>query len=216
MIKDEYISQKYFKLSQSIKNANELSEIYDFLVSIWPDPNEILNKEFNGEKIQTFIQNFSSNQNNLVLSDIQSYLPYDILTKLDRASMYSSLETRAPLLDHRIAEYICPLPWKYKYRKGINNTQNKWLLRKVLHKYVPKKYVDRPKKGFSIPIGTWLKGPLRNWAEDLLDPTLIRSQGYLNNVIVRKNWTDLLNGNTNNSSKIWSVLMWQAWLLEWS
>ena len=130
--------------------------------------------------------------------------------------MYSSLEARSPFLDHRIAEFVCPLPWEYKLREGINNTQNKWILRKILYKYVPRNFVDRPKKGFSIPLGTWLKGPLRSWAEDLLDPNIIESQGYLNNSVIRKYWAELLEGNTNHSSKIWTILMWQAWLLEWT
>ncbi len=216
LIKDEYTSQKYFKLSHSIKNANELSKIYNYLVSIWPDPDEIINKEFSSINKDSFFTKLSSKRNNLVLSDLYNYLPYDILTKLDRASMYSSLETRSPFLDHRIAEFVCPLPWEYKLREGINNTQNKWILRKILYKYVPRNFVDRPKKGFSIPLGTWLKGPLRSWAEDLLDPNIIKSQGYLNNSVVRKYWAELLEGNTNHSSKIWTILMWQAWLLEWT
>ena len=125
--------------------------------------------------------------------------------------MYSSLETRAPFLDYRIADFACSLPNKYKIRE-----QNKWALRQILYKHIPRELVDRPKQGFSLPIGTWLRGPLKKWAEELIDRDLIKSQGFLDYKIVEKYWQELLDGNTFNNSKIWSIIVWQSWLLEWS
>ena len=100
--------------------------------------------------------------------------------------------------------------------KEYSALNSKYILREFVKRKIPNQTYKMPKKGFSIPIGTWLKGPLRSWAEDLLDPNIIKSQGYLNNSVIRKYWAELLEGNTNHSSKIWTILMWQAWLLEWT
>lgn len=144
--------------------------------------------------------------------DALSYLPGGILTKVDRASMAASLEVRAPLLDQRIYEYVWSLPEAYKVHQG----QGKWLLRHVLQKHLPERLFDRPKQGFGIPIGEWLRGPLRDWAEDLLDPHAMEIQGYLNPGVVRKVWQDHLAGHGNHSNKIWTVLMFQDWRKRWA
>ncbi|MCB1840342.1 MAG: asparagine synthetase B, partial [Alphaproteobacteria bacterium] len=143
--------------------------------------------------------------------DALSYLPGDILTKVDRASMAVSLEVRAPLLDQRIYEYVWSLPEAYKIHQG----QGKWLLRHVLQKHVPERLFKRPKQGFNIPIAQWLRGPLRDWAENLLDEKTMAGQGLIDPAPVRKIWNDHCEGRGNHSGKLWTVLMFQDWYARW-
>lgn len=145
------------------------------------------------------------------LYDLMAYLPEDILTKVDRASMAVSLEARVPLLDHRVVEFASRLPLDQKVRAG----QGKWLLRQVLYRHVPQELVERPKMGFGIPIEQWMHTDLRRWCEELLDPVLVRRQGYLDAGLVEKMWRQYLNGEHNWKSFLWEVLMFQAWLREW-
>jgi asparagine synthase (glutamine-hydrolysing) len=143
-----------------------------------------------------------------IVRDMIGYLPGDILVKLDRASMAASLEARCPILDHHVVEFSWRLPNTAKVRHG----QGKWILRKVLSRYLPRHLIDRPKQGFDVPIGAWLKGPLRSWAADLLSEARLRRQGLLDVQRVQSCWLDHLSGRRDHSRPLWTVLMLQSWL----
>lgn len=184
--------------------------LYRGLVSQWDpfdvvldavEPNSLSTNNMTG--IPTLIEK-------MMLYDSVTYLPDDILTKVDRAAMAVSLETRIPLLDHRVYEFAWRLPLKYKVRDG----SGKWILKELLYKYVPQSLVDRPKMGFGVPIDVWLRGPLRDWAEMLLDESRLVSEGYFNAQSIRLKWQDHLSGKYNWQHQLWPVLMFQAWLME--
>jgi asparagine synthase (glutamine-hydrolysing) len=191
--------------------ARTPSEFYQLLISHWSDPSELvigatespalLTNANQHLKIDDFIHQ-------MMVLDMLTYLPDDILTKVDRAAMGVSLETRVPLLDHRVVEFAWRIPLDYKLRNGVG----KWLLRQVLYKYVPKKLIERPKMGFAVPIDIWLRGPLRDWAEELLSESRLKREGYLNPTPIRQKWAEHLSGKRNWQAQLWNVLMFQAWL----
>lgn len=143
--------------------------------------------------------------------DMTTYLPDDILTKVDRASMAISLEARVPLLDHRVVEYA----WRLPPDRLLKNGQGKRLLRQVLYKYVPQQMVERPKTGFGIPLGDWLRGPLKDWAGDLLSEDSLRRDGLIDPGPVQQRWREHLSGQRNHQHSLWTVLMFQAWRARW-
>ena len=150
-----------------------------------------------------------------MMKDLNTYLPFDILVKMDRASMANSLETRAPFLDHRVVEYAWKIPIRNKINQSIFLNSGKLPLKKILKKYFPNKFFNRRKNGFSIPLNSWLKGPLKSWATDIINPLEIKNQGYIDENIVCQIWDDHIKGIRDNSNKLWTILMWQEWLRNW-
>lgn len=142
--------------------------------------------------------------------DMLTYLPDDILAKVDRATMAVSLESRAPFLDHRVVEFAWSLPADLKHRDGLS----KWALRQVLYRHVPPALIDRPKMGFEVPIGLWLRGPLREWAGDLLSRERLKREGWFEADVIARHWDEHLLRRANWGMQLWPVCMFQAWLDE--
>ena len=201
-----------------IMTALSADEVYHRLVSHERDPESlVLKSREDRDAVGTWAQRETAlMQRNdfserMMFSDQVGYLTDDILCKVDRAAMAASLETRVPFLDHRIVEFAWNLPSNMKIRDG----QGKWLLRQVLYRYVPKNLIERTKQGFGVPIDSWLRGPLRDWAEDLLDESRLRREGYLDPGRVRQKWDEHLSGRRNWQYWLWNVLMFQAWRENW-
>lgn len=186
-------------------------ELYRGLISQWPDPGSIVIGAAEAPPRSystTFAEEALGTIEQMMALDTVSYLPDDILVKLDRASMAVSLETRVPLLDHHVVEFAWRVPFEYKVRDG----KTKWLLRQLLYRHVPCELVERPKMGFGVPIGKWLKGPLRGWAEMLLDERRLRDEGFFRPGPIRRIWNAHLDGGAGQEHRLWTVLMFQAWL----
>lgn len=198
-----------------IVGSSSLEDLYRGMVSNWHDPASIV---IGGQEPYTILTGLRpelkglSNIERLMVLDLLTYLPDDILTKVDRAAMGVSLETRVPLLDHRVVEFAWSLPLQYKLRPEGSSVITKWALRQVLYRHVPKSLIERPKMGFGVPIESWLRGPLRAWAEDLLDESRLRQEGFFHPEPIRKKWKEHLSGERNWQHQIWATLMFQAWL----
>lgn len=145
-----------------------------------------------------------------MMIDALTYLPGDLLTKVDRASMAVSLEVRVPFLDPDLFAFA----WGLSHDQRVRNGQGKWVLRELLRRSLPDHLIDRPKMGFGVPVGQWLRGPLRSWADELLDPELVRDQGLLDPSVVEQRWTTHRDGHADLTFQVWSLLMFQAWLVE--
>lgn len=201
---------KLHKLAE-VLSVETCEDLYLGLVSQWRNPESIV---INGTEPATVLTEKSrwaalpEFAKRMMYLDLVSYLPDDILTKVDRASMATSLEARVPLLDHRVVEFAASVPLEM----NITGTQGKGLLRDVLDQYVPRTLMERPKMGFGVPIDAWLRGPLRDWAEGLLDPREMRLEGYLNPEPIQVKWREHLSGERNWHYHLWSVLQFQAWL----
>lgn len=200
------------------KGANVLASgsvdtLYRGLVSHWDDPASVV---IGGLEPATLLTGNApalpalDEIERMMALDMLTYLPDDILVKVDRAAMGVSLESRVPFLDHRVVEFAWRLPQAMKLRDG----QTKWALRQVLYRYVPKELIERPKMGFAVPLHDWLRGPLRDWAESLLDTARLEREGYFHPAPIRQKWAEHLSGQRNWTPHLWCVLMFQSWLEE--
>ena len=187
----ENIDDVYFNLISTVKNPTEWlidSEEH-------PSPNYNFNLKISGIE-------------RMMIKDLTGYLPTDILTKVDRTTMATSLEARTPFLDKEIVQFALSLPLKYKIRAGIGKS----VLRDVLYKYVPRDMIERPKMGFGVPLAEWMRGELRVWCESLLNEKKLKEDGYFNHKVIREKWNEHLNGNADWHHQLWNVLVFQAWL----
>lgn len=210
VLADTPVPDKLHKLLRVLPCADR-EAFYDALMSHWQQPEQTvigsgivptaMNSPFRWPKTDSF-------EHWMMAVDAKQYMSDDILVKVDRAAMANSLETRVPLLDHRVIEFAWRLPLHQKIRNGTG----KWALRQVLYRHVPRAMIERPKKGFSIPLANWLRGPLRDWAEAQLEETRLNREGYFYAAPIRKMWKEHVDGKRDNASKLWSILMFQAWL----
>jgi asparagine synthase (glutamine-hydrolysing) len=204
------LGDKLHKLAEVIA-APGLESLYLTLMSHWKQPEQIV---IGGHDLQTSISDtagwpqVSDFTHRMMHLDMETYLPGDILTKVDRAAMGVSLEGRIPLLDTNLIEFAWTVPYSMKVRQG----RGKWLMRETLYRHVPKHLIDRPKRGFGVPMEHWLRGELRDWAEDLLSESRLRREGYFHPAPIRQKWQEHLRGTRNWHFYLWDILMFQAWL----
>jgi asparagine synthase (glutamine-hydrolysing) len=193
--------------------AQAPTEIYLRAITMWPDPSAMVLNSHEHDSVPQAIRRFADMpdvREMAMLTDLTNYLPDDILTKVDRASMAVGLEARVPLLDHRVVEFAWRLPLHLKVRTG----KTKWALRQVLYQHVPAELVERPKMGFGVPVDLWLRGPLREWAEDLLTPNALARHGLFSVEPIRQKWKEHVSGSRDWHYLLWPVLMFQAWMVE--
>jgi len=207
------VGDKLHKFARSVLALPDQATMYRSLVSQWQEPERLV---LGAQEPRTplddadFDPRIASAVEHMSLLDQQTYLPDDILVKVDRAAMAVSLETRVPLLDHRIVEFAAGVPMAQKLRNGPGGG-TKWLLREVLYRHVPRTMIERPKQGFAVPLAAWLRGPLRDWAEALLDPARLTREGVFAPELVGQAWQSHLAGGRHLHDRLWAVLMFQAW-----
>ena len=228
-VRPRLIGDKLHLLAEAV-SLERFDDVYPRLVSQWPLDAELVPGEGAGVEAgagtggraeagtgtgridpAAFDAGLEGDSERMQLMDLLTYLPGDILTKIDRASMAFSLEARVPLLDHRVVEHAWSLPSDFKIRSG----ETKWILRRVLERHVPRSLFERPKMGFAAPIDRWLRGPLRDWAADLLDPSSLGGDGLFNVELIRQRWDEHQSGARNWQHPLWTVLMAQAWCRRW-
>ena len=205
------LENKLEKLSV-VLSADSLSSYYATLTEKWPESPLVNNLPAAPHSLVGSFPEVTAldDARRLMVLDALSYLPDDILVKVDRASMASGLETRAPFLDVKVAEAVAGLETSALIRRN----KGKLPLRQILVNYLPQTLIDRPKLGFGVPIGQWLRGPLRQWVEELLDPVVLRNQGFLNSELVHHMWSDHIKGTGGTEEQIWAVIVFQLWLKE--
>jgi asparagine synthase (glutamine-hydrolysing) len=208
-LKQRTPGDKIHKLAPALA-AESPEGIYESLITHWNGDNPVRGASIvlSTETDPAASPAFPGITERMMCLDMLTFLPDDVMVKVDRASMAVSLETRAPYLDHRVVEFAWQLPLSMKVRDG----KGKHILREVLNRHVPIDMIDRPKSGFGLPIGDWLRGPLRDWAESLLDEQRIRDEGYLQPEPIRAKWREHLAGKRNWQPYLWDVLMFEAWL----
>jgi asparagine synthase (glutamine-hydrolysing) len=205
------LRDKAHRLAHRLQTVSDLDHLYRSLVTEWPEGMRLAH---GASKLPIqldnpdLVANVPDAEHRMMLWDSLTYLPDDILTKVDRAAMGVGLETRVPFLDHRVVE----LAWRLPLHMKIRRRHGKWALRQVLYQYVPRELIERPKAGFAIPVGEWLRGPLRDWAENLLEESRLVREGYLNPRPIRETWIQHVSARYDWTPRLWSVLMFQAWL----
>ncbi len=206
------VGEKIHKLARAFSVRSE-AEFREFLLALWPEPQTVLLGDAKTDDLSTAypppreLQGFAET---MMYTDTRNYMSDDILAKVDRASMAASLEVRVPFLDPEVFAFAWSLPMNFK----IANGQGKLLLRRLLSRYVPPALFDRPKHGFSIPVGRWLRGELRDWAESLLSAERLDRDGFFDGKVVREYWDAHLSGRRDHDARLWTILMFQAWLDE--
>jgi asparagine synthase (glutamine-hydrolysing) len=206
--------EKLHKLAAALDGAHTIDELYGNLATEWHGQTDLVRGASDTERDLLLAlpglprSGIRDPRARMMFWDSMTYLPDDILCKVDRAAMATSLETRVPFLDHRVAE----LAWRLPLSMKIRGAEGKWALRQVLYRRVPRQLIERPKTGFSIPVGQWLLGPLREWAETLLSEERLRRDGYLNPAPIRQAWAEHLSRRYDRTARLWTVLMFQAWL----
>ena len=208
------VKDKRQKLINIINKSNSLESSYEGLLNLWVDQkNHVLKKEFYSDLNKDIsLPLATSISERIMLKDLLDYLPSDILVKTDRASMANSIETRSPFLDHQVAEFSKKIPLNLKSKSSNFSRSGKLILKNILAKYIPRELFLRPKSGFSVPIGEWLKNSLKDWAIELLSEEKIKQQGYLDYKIIKKLWESHLSNTYDYTPQLWCVLMWQSWL----
>lgn len=208
------LGEKTHKLAGAVRDVNNIDDLYRGLVTVWQCPQALVHGTV--DAASTLIDPLPVLLNTdpaarMMAQDMRSYLPDDILCKVDRAAMGVSLETRTPFLDPDVVAMSTRLPMEMKIRGGTG----KWALRQILYRHVPRELIEGPKTGFSIPLGDWLRGPLRNWAEDLLAPEKLSADGLLDPNPIRLVWAEHLSGRRDWTQRLWTILMLQAWRERW-
>ncbi len=204
-------TEKFYKLARALGATSSPQAVYKRIVSIIHSPEQLL---ISGSELTTILdaqtpwQEIDDTVLTMVYLDLMTYHPDDILQKVDRAAMSVNLETRVPYLDHNLVEFIMRLPLDMKIRNG----SSKWILRRVLYRHVPQELMDRPKMGFAVPVGDWIKSSMREWTEELVNKKKIEQEGYFNAQAVGEMWQQHLSEKFNHTHELWNILMFQAWL----
>jgi asparagine synthase (glutamine-hydrolysing) len=204
-------TEKFYKLARALGATSSPQAVYKRIVSIIHSPEQLL---ISGSELTTILdaqtpwQEIDDTVLTMVYLDLMTYHPDDILQKVDRAAMSVNLETRVPYLDHNLVEFIMRLPLDMKIRNG----SSKWILRQVLYRHVPQQLMDRPKMGFAVPVGDWIKSSMREWTEELVNKKKIEQEGYFNAQAVGEMWQQHLSEKFNYTHELWNILMFQAWL----
>ena len=211
--KVSFFGDKVSKFSHKMKFVKNLDDLFLSLLSTYQNPNSlVLNSHDNSKQIFDYKKNlnYSDYESFMMFVDSQTYLSDDILCKVDRAAMSVSLETRVPFLDKNVIEHAWRIPTNMK----IKNKESKWILKQILNKHIPRNYTERPKMGFGIPLGDWLRDKLKEWSETLLEENKLKNQGYFNHVEVRKLWSEHQSKKRDWSGVLWPILIFQSWLDE--
>ena len=203
------LPDKVHKIARALE-ARDASDLYLGLISYWQHPSDVLNLEHQPAWTPSAALDWFDEEDaatSMMLADARLYMHDDILVKVDRASMAAGLEVRNPFLDSSVVEFACSLPLRFKIRDGAG----KWIIRRVMDRYIPPALTVRPKMGFAIPLTSWLRGPLREWAQSLIGSGSLNGE-WLNQRAVQMLWRNFLSGDNGLTDKVWSLLMFQAWM----